>query len=245
MIRSLIMVTSTILSGYILFTLLAFCAMDARSDTLLDDFWLETGATYSIYLDHDAGLSKFVRLGHDDFPIYAVGSREDPEIKMLGQPLSNSTLDSFGLGVRHGRGPLRMFFEFGVTLPEVSARQHIQDEVVYTQLVTSHGADRDNRPIPIYEFPRYVTSYELDNGYFARVGFRYMVTDHIGITAAYRALTLKEEYTLKGLPNDWALGRGGQSGAPGFRLPETPDEYWREDVSRDMGSFEFGIHLKF
>ena len=201
------------------------------------------GISSITYNDTSTELGYNGRLGWSGFPFYIAGAYEKPKVRMLGQPLADLKVASVGLGfsteVRKG---LHLFAEGGFSSAKVDIHDDVRDEVIYTQLVGNHNVA--NRPIPIYKYPNYTTSYEVDSGYFARVGMTYYWKD-IGVTVAYRALKLDQEYTLRGLQEDYDLGRAHQSGQPGFRLPGGQEYYWREDTELNLNSVEIGINWKF
>ena len=194
------------------------------------------GISSAIYEDTSSDLVYHGRLGWKDLPVYLTGSYESPKVKMLGQPLADSDIASIGLGfTTELTKDLSLFFEGGYSIPNVSVHSEIEHEVVYTRLVKDHHIA--NRPIPLVDLHDYRTSYSVDNGMFARIGLSYTWQDHFMVTAAYRALHLDQEYTLR-VPEGQEQALIDKYGAYG-------EGYWRQDTELNMSSFQLGISLKF
>lgn len=176
-------------------------------------------------------------LSRDDTPFYIAGTLEQPKIRMVGQPLGDADLFSIGIGMRHQLAPgLYAFAEGGYSMVDVQTNDLIEHEAVWTKLTGDHlttGLDWQQIPESILPrgetVPRYDTSYDLEGGYYGRIGFMFMWRDTIGITAAYRALKLDQEYAIYNPA-----------------LPKTPEVgYWRNDDQLDVSAFEIGAVFRF
>jgi hypothetical protein len=167
-----------------------------------------------------------MRLGWEDFPVYGVASFEAMDNTILGQGIGAIDALSLGIGAKKRWEDFSFFLETGVTLIDLAASEVVQDEIVYTHLVGNHNVEGATVPVN----PRdYENSYDLDNGVFFRVGVGYYLTDHLSVTAAYRALYVDEEMAIWD-PERRYNGDGG---------------YWREDDRKDLSSIEVGINWEF
>jgi len=166
--------------------------------------------------------------------LYVQASWEQPKLKMMGQPLGDMDLWTAGVGyqVKIARG-LSLRLEAGYAFPSASINDHIRDEVVYTQLVRDHFVA--NRPIPLVDLDVYETSYDVSGGVYGAVGLNYSINDHLGLTAAYRALQLDQEYTLRDPDPAALVDKYGSYG----------EGYWRQDTQVDLSGFSIGIEWRF
>jgi hypothetical protein len=178
----------------------------------------------SIYTDNDSStdLNVAIRAGVEN--VYFVAGWEQPKLKVLGQPVADSDMYTFGLGARKRVDLFSFFLEAGVLWTDEEPQSHIVHEVIYTHLVGNH--DVHGRTVPVD--PRnYDATYELDDGLFMRVGVGYHFSDNVAVTASYRASQVDTEVTIR--DRDWTEGQG----------------YWREDTTTDLGAFEVAIRWEF
>ena len=199
------------------------------STAAASDFSGSVGVGQSIYTnDSKADWNVRGTMGHTSVPVYGVVSYDSPRIKMLGQPLAETDIVSVGLGVeRELVDGLIVFTEVGYSWLNLDVNREpydVQNEIIYTQLVRNHNVAE--RPVPT-DPSVYQTTYDADDAIFWRLGLRYYLYEHVSLTAAYRALYVNQEYTLKS--SDWQEGQG----------------YWREDETYNLSSFEVGVDYRF
>jgi hypothetical protein len=173
-------------------------------------------------------LGYTLRLGYEEWPVYAVASYESMDTTLLGQPLAEVDGLSIGLGARKKVDNFSFFLETGLTIIDHSGTASTQYEVVYTHIVGNHAVEGRTAPI-LNAYTGYETSYDLDDGMFFRVGVGYHLTDHLSVTAAYRALLVDEEMAVWDHERRYN-GNGG---------------YWREDDRKDLSSLEVGVQWEF
>lgn len=206
--------------------------------------WVETsraevtadiGVTVSAYEDAATENAYYGRVGYGKLPFFLSARYEAPRLRMLGQPLADSDLFSVGVGFETLlTNNLYVFAEGGYAFIDAQSNFEIRQEVVYTQLVNNHL--NPNRPIPILAYPRYDTTYEVDNGLYGRIGLEYRWKS-LSITAAYRPLKLDQEYTMRAWEQDLPALRE--------KYGDYANGYWREDTELDLSGFEIGIGWKF
>lgn len=191
-----------------------------------DDLILEAGANYSIYSDEaKPALSYTGRVGWKQ--VYLWGGYEDIQVKMLGQPLGDTTVLAGGLGARHSfTDKFTVYGEVGYGTTDLSVNDHIEGEVVYTKIVGNHRVHGRKVPVsgPFYPPYGYESSYEVEGGPVWRIGVTYELLPHVKLNLSYKALKGKEEYAIWDEERRNA-GRG----------------YWREDSTHDFSAFEGGI----
>jgi len=207
----------------------ALCILIGVNSAKAEEFTGSVGVGQSIYTNEsDADWNLRGTVGHTSLPVYLVGTYDSPRVKMLGQPLAETDIVSVGLGVeRELVDGLTVFTEVGYSWLNLDVNREpydVQQEIIYTRLLLNH--DVANRPIPV-DFPGYQTSYDADDAIFWRLGLRYDLYEHVSLTAAYRALYVDQEYSIKA--SDWVEGQG----------------YWREDETYNLSSFEVGVEYRF
>lgn len=176
---------------------------------------------YATESEYTVGL----RVGLEDNPLYVWGHYEEPKIRTLGQPMGDSSIISFGLGARKNVGDFFVFGELGYGVIDEGARETIQQEIVYTDLLRNHRVDFRPAPVRVdrdYQQDSYETLWELDDGFLGKVGVGYQWGD-VGLSVGYRAFYVDEHVELwdeetRARPN------GG---------------YWQESRSRDLSAWEF------
>ena len=191
-----------------------------------DELHLDLGLSHSTYND-EAGseISYHLKLRHDDYPVYLFAGYENPDVKMLGQPLGDASILSVGLGVRQTFSKLTVFAEAGYGHIDLSINQEIQEEIVYTKLVIDHHSQ--HRSVPVN--PRdYEHSYEMSDSVLGRVGLSYEVADYLNVTFSYRWMMTKVEYAIC----DEERRRTNQG-------------YWRKDSTHDLSALEIGLFFTF
>lgn len=191
--------------------------------TKADDLILEAGVNQSIYGDEASPeLSYVFRGGWKD--VYLWGTKEDVKVKMLGQPLGEADILSFGLGARQSFGKMTVFAEAGWGINDTSVNADIQQEIVYTQLVGNHHVH--GRPLPVHAKGKkgYESSYEAEDGPVWRVGVAYDIIPHVRLSLSYKGMKVDTEYAI------WDHDQRKN----GFG-------YWREDSTHDFSAFEAGL----
>jgi opacity protein-like surface antigen len=188
------------------------------------------GVNQSIYTDESSSEWSFGgQIGHELTPVYLWTSYEGPRVKILGQPMGDTDLFSVGLGASQELSEgLSVFVEGGYSFVDLASNDSVVDEVVYTYLVDRHGSGERRVPVPCAYNPGcYEGSYEVDDGFMARIGAQWQVADHVAIRGAYKWAYFDQEMTMRSL--DWQEGQG----------------YWREDNTLNLSSFELGIWYTF
>lgn len=161
------------------------------------------------------------RVGGD---VYVVGSYEKRAIKMVGQPLAKTDVWGAGLGYRNSDDWFTYFVEIGYFWPDVK----LGDEAVVWEAV-SRSLINDHGPIP---FRPHHVDYKLEGGWGGRVGIAYQAARHITVSAAYRALKLREGY-------DVCTG-----GDPKCKYP-VDGLHWQNRKTLDFSGWEFGVWARF
>ena len=192
---------------------------------------LEVGQVYRQYSDESSpGTDWKFTAGVKKFPLYAFYDSQSPEIRLLGQDLGYTDMQTFGLGARFDiTKKVSIFVEVGYSDPDADVLYSTQQEVVYTHLLRHnvHG-----RPVPVngpfHEPYGYESEYTLDDGYSAGVGIGIQLCGWAKITAGYRRLRLDEYMSIYDAEKR-AAGRG----------------YWEERSVRDFDSFGVGFFLTY
>jgi hypothetical protein len=190
------------------------------------DIAAEIGAT-----SVDSKLGAQFRIGSTRQPVYLWGSWNNQDLKMLGQSLAEADVYGVGIGVEKKWDDVSGFIEVGYGMVEEEVNEGIRQEIVYTQLLLNHNVA--NRPIPVtvdrpYGTDTYETSYEIDDGYMARVGVGYQINKYVKVTAAYRMFYAEESYDLYDAERR-AAGKG----------------YWTERDDRNLDAFEIGLYVTY
>lgn len=188
------------------------------------------GVNQSIYTDESASEWSFGgQIGHELTPVYLWTSYEGPRVKILGQPMGDTDLFSVGLGASQELSEgLSVFVEGGYSFVDLSSNDNVVDEVAYTYLVGRHAVGDRRIPVPCaYISGCYDSSYDVDDGFIARIGAKWQVADHVAIRGAYKWAYFDQEITMRSV--DWQEGQG----------------YWREDNTLNLSSFELGIWYTF
>ncbi len=175
----------------------------------------------------DAGVGFQFRVGTKDQPFYLFGEYEDTTIRLLGQPMYNTSIMSAGIGAVKRLNDIELFIELGYAITDGQVKSlAIQNEMVYTQLLNNH--ENDGRPAPANDPAKpnsgALTSYEVGDGYVGRIGVRYEVIKHVHLTAAYRVLGVKEHMEW------WDVNRRARGGG-----------WWQESNRLNLNSAQFGI----
>lgn len=217
--------STMIRSTKVLFLLVSFVLFSAHTfaGEILE---FEAGITESIYED-DAGseMGLHIKGGLTDFPVYLFAGYETPKVRMLGQPLGDSTIWTFGFGGKQKWERLTFFAEFGYAVIDVKTNHDVQEEIIYTDLVDTHHSKF--RPIPVD--PRdYEHSYEIDNALMGRLGISIDLFPHTKLSASARWMEADQEGAI------WDPVRRAENRG-----------YWREDTTRNFGAFEIGIFFYF
>lgn len=186
---------------------------------------IELGAGPSLYSDQmEPSYHYKFSYKRDSWPVYGVLQYEEPTIRMRGQPLGDSQLLTVGLGARKYWGNFFVMGEFGFTIVEEGARERIQREVTYTELVDRHNVT--GRPVP-FDRKGYETLWELDHGFSGAVGIGWVLWEHVVLTASYRALYVDEHIEV------WDPVRREEKG-----------QWWQESRSRDLSAFQGTVTYK-
>jgi hypothetical protein len=173
-------------------------------------------------------IAYMISVGHEDWPVYAVAHYETLTPSILGQSMAEVDALSLGLGARKKWDDFSFFAETGVALLDVSNYDVVVNEISYTQLVGNHYVGERRIPGLGDSYHDHSSSYELDDGLFFRVGVGYDLTDHLTVTAAYRALLVDQELQV------WDEERRARGGG-----------YWREDTTKDFNSVQVGVQWAF
>jgi opacity protein-like surface antigen len=184
------------------------------------------GVNQSIYTDESPSEWSFGgQIGHERTPVYLWASYEAPKVKVLGQPMGDTDIFSVGLGASQELVEgLSVFAEGGYSFVDLEANDRVVNEVAYTYLVGRHAVGDRVIPVPCaYGSGCYEDTYEVDNGFVARIGAQWQVTDNVAVRGAYKWAYFDQEITMR--RPDWQEGTG----------------YWREDTTLDLSSFELGV----
>ena len=183
------------------------------------------------YFSGDGGAIPSLSLSKDVGPVYVWGSYEFPEVRMLGQSLTEAHTLSLGAGQEIPIGPRwNAFWEAGWSQPFLDTHEGVQREVVYTNLVRNHNVYK--RPVPVDDFRTTTTSYDLSGGPVIRLGVGYQMTEHLSLRASYKLWRPIEEYSLRDPTWQERTGRG-------------EDHYWTETHWRNMDAMELWVLWKF
>ena len=168
----------------------------------------------------------------EDKPYYLWGQYEELKTRILGQPVGDTDIVSIGIGARKNLDDFFVFAELGYGFVDEGARETIQQEIIYTDLLRNHRVD--GRPAPVYltndyDQDSYDTVWELHGGLLGEVGVGYMVSDNLSLTASYRPFYVKEHIELR--DPDW--------------MAENGMGYWQETRSRDFSSISFRVGWEF
>ena len=167
----------------------------------------------------DAGTTEVFRIAVGD-PVYIMASYEKPEMKMVGQPLGEVDMLTFGMGVRKTWGDVSVFLEGGYTVVDASINDEIMHEAVWTEIVKTHDVGRP-WGIPV-DVRNYEAGYNIDNAISMRIGVGVEVMEHFEVAFGYKFIYAKEEYNI---------------------YDENAE--WREDGTRNLGSAEITLIYKF
>ena len=165
-------------------------------------------------------------------PVYVWGQYEELTTRMVGQRLGNSSITSFGLGVKHHFDKkLYVFGELGYGIVDEGSQDIVQQEVVYTLLVDHHL--QPFRPLPVYptgpyDQDSYETLWEVEDSILGSIGIGYQAWDNVAFTVAYRPFYAKETVEL------WDADSRANGGG-----------WWQESNSRNYSSVEFKIKWSF
>lgn len=189
------------------------------------------GVQQSLYTEESSAEWSFGgKVAHEAVPVYFWGSYEAPRAKILGQPMGDTDIFSVGLGATQDVSEgVSVFVEAGYSFLDLELNDAVVDEVTYTWLANRHGAD-GNRTVPVrcaYNPGCYSYSYEVDDGFMARIGAEWALSEHVSVTGAYKWTYLDQEMTIKA--PSWQEGQG----------------YWREDATLNLSAFEVGIWYTF
>jgi hypothetical protein len=191
---------------------------------------VEIGAGQAIYSDNDSSTDWTLqgRVGHKAFPLYLTAGWDQPKVKVLGQPIADTNIYTFGLGTWYEVGSVSLFVESGLALVDPEIDSGVQQEVVYTYLVGRHNVE--GRPVPVDVVngnEGYTSSYEVDDAPFLRIGAQWQVFEHVAVSASYRFLEADTEMFIK--RSGWEEGKG----------------YWREDNTANFGAAEVVLWVTF
>lgn len=210
-----------------LILLVTVLAMPAKAAPDLSDVFVEVGTYQTIYTeDSNAEWGFKLNSGTEGFPIYATVGWDQPRVKMLGQPVADTEIFSFGFGAKKAFGDLSLFTEAGWAWVDPDINKDVREEIVYTQLLLNHNVEGRSPPFGS-RMSEYQTSYKMDDAPFLRVGIDYRVHEHAKVFASYRVLYSPTEMTARS--SDWQEGQG----------------YWREDETYNLSAFEVGVLLTF
>ena len=181
---------------------------------------------HSSYLDQSNPEYHFkLEVAQEDKPAYLWTQYEPLKMRILGQSIGDSSILSLGVGARKSFGSSFVFAEVGWGFIEQGARETIQHEIVYTELVGHHNVF--GRPVPVD--PRdYETAWEVKDGILGSVGIGYQWGDHWSTTWAWRPFFAKEHIEMYDVERK-ANGKG----------------YWQESRSRDLSSFQLDLRYTF
>ena len=186
------------------------------------------GVQQSIYTDGSGDeLSFGGKLGHSRVPVYLWAGYEAPSVKLLGQPMGDTDIFSVGLGAsQEVVEGLSLFVEAGYSSMDLETNPYVIQEVTYSFLVGRHAQGDVKIPVD-FCYPSqgtcYDHAYEVDDGFTARVGGEWQVTEHIAVTASYKFSYFDQEMYIR--KPSWEEGDG----------------YWREDETLDLSAFEVGL----
>ena len=200
--------------------LLAAC-LPATADGLI----MEGGVSRNTYDGNmTAEPSYRLRLGYGD--VYLWAGTEQPDVRILGQHMGTTTINSFGLGVRRKFDGLTVFIEGGYGDVDFRGIPYQQAEVNYTYLVNHHH--NPGRPIPVACAGRgcFETEHSIDNAMMGRVGLEYDVMPHVKASASYRWMKADEYIAM------WDAGRKAANAG-----------WWEENQQRDFSAWEMGVWL--
>jgi len=198
--------------------------------TVLADVEGSVGVYQSIYTDEAASEWSFGgRLGHSSTPAYLVASYEGPDVKILGQPMGSMDIFTVGLGAPHEVSEgFSLYIEGGWAFIDLAKNDAIVQEVAYTWLVGRHGVEGPVIPVDFCYKHCFSSSYDVDDGFTARIGGTWDITEHWAISGSYKWTYLDQEITIFD-PEKRANGGG----------------YWREDETLDLSSVEIGVMYNF
>ena len=203
----------------------------AVATNALADFSGAVGVQQSFYTEESSPEWSFGgKLGHTSVPVYAWAGYEAPRLRMLGQPMADSDIFSAGLGVEKGVAHgVSVFLEGGYSFISLDKNENVVDEVSYSQLAQNHAVGGRVPPVCAYNPGCYEYSYDVDDGFVARIGAAWALSEHLSVTGAYKWTYLDQEITIFD-PERRYEGDGG---------------YWREDNTADLSAFELGIWYTF
>lgn len=188
------------------------------------DLILELGLGYATYSEDMSPDFKYqLNVGYDN--VYFWSDYEEPDIKFRGQPLATTDIIGVGLGARKKWNHASAFIEFGYGFVDADVKDHVQQEIIYTELVDNHDVEGRNIPFPSRG---YQSSYEIDDALIARIGVGIEVTDQVTVKASWKAMKADQEYAV------WDAQKREAGGG-----------YWREDTTYDFSAFEFGIYYTY
>lgn len=173
-----------------------------------------------------------IEVGHEAKNYYAFTAYEDTTLRLLGQPIGDGEIFSVGVGYKH---PLSerfyLFGEVGYGVVQENARDIIQQEIVYTEVVGRHH--RPFRPLPVYpqngyDQDSYETLWTLDDGFLGAFGLGYNAKNGFGMTLAYRPFYVKERMEL------WDEEQRANGGG-----------WWQESRSKNLSAIQASVSWSF
>ena len=198
------------------------------------DMTYSVSAMYGQTLEQGSDNAPVLRLsiGSDESDLYLWGSYENKKSRLLGQSIAKTSLYGLGVGYRHSvTDKLYVAGELGYMHLDNKVREHIQQEIIFTDLVGTHHVD--SRPIPVaarkpYQQDNYSTTWEVDNAITGRLAVGYKVNARLSYEFAYRPLIVKELVELYDQERRDA-GRG----------------YWMESRTHNYSTVEVGFLYSF
>ena len=150
--------------------------------------------------DLDPNPGAILKVQPGDLPVYGWASWNDGDYRLLGQKMGQYQSLGLGVGLRAKViDKLSIFLEGGYSFNTGNFREDIQQEVVFTHLVSRHNVI--SRPIPVnvsgpYDQDSYETTATIDNSPVFRAGVSYDVVKHVRISALYAFQSIPVKYEL-------------------------------------------------
>ena len=194
---------------------------------------IEVGQVYSQYVGQSSSDTdwKFTA-GIKDFPLYLFYDQETPEVRLLGQDLGYSDVQTIGLGLRYdATQKLSAFAEIGYSDTSTDVLYSTQQEIVATHLIDRHYIEGIRElPFsgPFHEPYGYDTEYTLDDGYSTRIGIAYQICRWASFKVSYKCLKMDEYMAV--FDSD---------------MREAGLGFWEERSTRDFDAIEFGVFLTY
>ena len=214
-----------LLAILLIFVVSILASQYVSADFEPDDIIAELGYVGVLGMDSNTEMEVQHRLVLGYKGVYAFGTTEDMNHRMLGQGLSHGDVATAGLGFQYEfNDKFAVFIEAGKFFLDLETSPSTLDEISLTYLIKRH--EFDERPAPfdkcgtIYPACRRGASIEYDDDWVGRVGLKFRPLPYVSISAGYRFM--ESHVYLK----SWNKDTG---------------KLWEENISEDLGAFEIGV----